>query len=270
MRRVQLLVVVIVVGTFLGVGSASAFVVTDPANTIKNLIIATLKNQIVDVLTQQGQRFRRMARRLSAFADLSRYVIPDVPRWRSYRYQDVSLYARAYEDALNLGDPGGLAYEGVVRSRTAAEDAVAALRASAPAAADVLVAELATLDLADSTLMIATDANGQLRSAGKGEMRAIDALERDATGGALTQGTSAVLDKISAATLLETRQKQSRLQFLTAIIEQLAVDNKRSRDSEAAALNMQLARLRVAADCGELCPGLLNGSANALRTWRQP
>ena len=101
-------------------------------------------------------------------------------------------------------------------------------------------------------------------------MRAVDALERDAADGALSQGTSAVLDKISAAALLETRQKQSRLQFLTAIIEQLAVDNKRSRDTEAAALNMQLARLRIAADCGESCPGLLSGSANALRTWRQP
>src|SRR4051812_29237146 len=270
MRRSRLVAVVLAVGTLVGAGSASAFVVTDPANTMKNLITAALENQVVEVLTQQGQRFRRMARRLSAFADLSRYVIPDVPRWRSYRYQDVSLYATAYEDALNLGDPAGVAYEGVVRTRVTADDALAALRASAPAAAEVLIAQLATLDLADSTLMIATDANGQLRSAGKREMRAVDALERDATDGALTQGTSAVLDKISAATLLETRQKQSRLQFLTAIIEQLVVDNKRSRDTEAAALNMQLGRLRIAADCGESCPGLLRGSANALRTWRQP
>src|SRR5436190_1894798 len=108
---------------------------------------------------------------------------------RSYRYQDVSLHAMAYEDALNLGDPGGLAYEGVVRSRTAADDAVAALRASSPGAADALAAQLATLDLADSTLMTGTDANGQLRSAGTREMSAVDALERDAADGALSQGT---------------------------------------------------------------------------------
>ena len=102
-----------------------------------------------------------------------------MPRGRSYWYQDVSLYAVAYEDALNLGDPGGLAYEGVVRSRTAADGAVAALRASSPGAADALAAQLATLDLADSTLMTATDANGQLRSAGRREMRAVDALEQE-------------------------------------------------------------------------------------------
>ena len=270
MRRSRMIAAVLVGATLAGVGSASAFVVTDPANTIKNMVTAVLENQVVELLTQQGQRFRKMARRLSAFADLGRYVIPDVPRWRSYRYQDVSLYATAYEDALNLGDPDGLVYEGVVRSRTTAEDVVTALRESSPEAADALASELATLDLADSTLMMATDANGRLRSAGKKDMKAVDALEADVTDGALTQGTSAILDKISAATLIETRQKQSRLAFLTAMIEQLAVDNKRSRDTEVAALNMQLARLRAASECGAACPGLLSGTADALRAWRQP
>jgi hypothetical protein len=270
MHRSRVVTFVLLGTALLGVGSASAFVVTDPANTLKNMLTAMLENQVVAVLTQQGQRFRKMARRLSAFTDLGRYVIPDVPRWRSYRYQDVSLYATAYEDALNLGDPGGLAYTGVVRSRSTADDVVASLRATSPSAAAALAAELATLDLADSTLMTATDANGRLRSAGKKDMKAVDALEADVTDGALTQGTSAVLDKISAATLIETRQKQSRLAFLTAMIEQLAVDNKRSRDTEIALLNMQLGRLRATAECGTSCPGLLSGSADALRAWRQP
>ena len=270
MHRSRTVGVVLVGVTLAGIGSASAFVVTDPANTIKNMVTAVLENQVVDLVTQQAQRFRKMARRLSAFTDLGRYVIPDVPRWRSYRYQDVSLYATAYEDALNLGDPDGLAYEGVVRSRATADDIVATLRESSPDAANALEAELATLDLADSTLMTATDANGRLRSAGKKDMKAVDALEADVTDGALTQGTSAVLDKISAATLVEVRQKQSRLQFLTAMIEQLATDNKRARDTDVAVLNMQLARLRTAAVCGPSCPGLLSGSADALRTWRQP
>src|SRR4051812_9407511 len=141
MRRSRLIAVSLLAVTLAGVGSASAFVVTDPANTIKNMVTAVLENQVVDILTEQGRRFRKMARRLSAFADLGRYVIPDVPRWRSYRYQDVSLYATAYEDALNLGDPAGVAYEGVVRTRVTADDALAALRASAPAAAEVLIAQ---------------------------------------------------------------------------------------------------------------------------------
>ena len=270
MPRSRFTVVLALFAVFAGWRSASAFVVTDPATTLKNMVTAVLENQVVDVLTEQRRRFRRMARRLSAFADLGRYVIPDVPRWRSYRYQDSSLYATAYEDALNLGDPGGAAYVEVTRRRTNPAVELAQLQSTSPAAADAMVAALATLDLADSALMVGTDLNGRLRSTGKQEMRAVDVLERDVTDGSETQSTSAVLDKIGAATLLETRQKQSRLQFLTAIVEQLAIDNKRARDTDVALMNMQLARLRMAASCAEGCPGILTGSATALRSWRQP
>jgi hypothetical protein len=253
-----------------GLRPASALVVTDPATTVKNIIIAALKNQIVETLTEQARRVRRMGRRLSAFADLGRYLVPDTPRWRSYRYQDVSLYATSYEDALNLGDPDGTAYLEIARTRASAESELSKLRAESASAGDALAAQLATLDLADSTMMLGTDQNGRLRSQGKREMRAIDALERDVTDPSLTQGTAAVLDKLSAAVLIETGQKQSRLAFLTAILEQLAVDSKRTRDSDVAAMNMQLGRLRMGADCRTGCPGFLSGAAGALRNWRQP
>jgi hypothetical protein len=110
------------------------------------------------------------------------------------------------------------------------------------------------LDLADSTMVLGTDANGRLRSQGKGEMRATDSLERDVTDPSLTRGTAAVLDKLSAAVLIETGQKQSRLQFLMAILEQLAVDSKRTRDTDVDAMNMQLGRLRLADECCVGCP----------------
>jgi hypothetical protein len=256
-----------IVGT--GLRPASAFVITDPATTARNIVTAVLKSQMVDTLTEQGRRVRRMARRLSAFADLGRFVVPDRPRWRSYRYQDVTLYAVAYEDALNLGDPDGTASHEISRTRMVADAELAMVRAESPTAADTLAAQLATLDLADSTLRLGTDANGRLRSHGKREMRAIDALERDVADPSLTQGTAAVLDKMSAAVLIETSQKQSRLAFLTAILEQLAVDNKRARDGDVAAMNMQLGRLRLTG-CGGGCPGLVSGAATDLRHWRQP
>jgi hypothetical protein len=249
---------------------AWAFVVTDPANTAKNIVTALLKSQMVDTLTEQGRRVKRMARRLSAFADLGRYLVPDAPRWRSYRYQDVTLFATAYEDALNLGDPDGAAYDQITRTRASAEHELSSLRTESASAADALAAQLATLDLADSTMRLGTDQNGRLRSQGKREMRAIDALERDVTDPSQTQGTAAVLDKLSVAALIETSQKQSRLGLLTAMLEQLAVDNKRGRDSDAAALNMQLGRLRLAAECRGGCPGFLAGAAGDLRSWRQP
>lgn len=253
-----------------GLRPASAIVVTDPATTARNIITAVLKSHMVETLTEQARRVRRMARRLSVFADLGRFLVPDPPRWRSYRYQDVTLYATRYEDALNLGDPDGAAYLEISRIRASADSELSKLRAESASAGDALAAQLATLDLADSTMMLGTDQNGRLRSQGKREMRAIDALERDVTGPSSTQGTAAVLDQLSAAVLIETRQKQSRLEFLSAILEQLAVDNKRARDSDVAAMNMQLGRLRLAAACRAGCPGIASGAALDLRHWRQP
>ena len=52
-------------------------------------------------------------------------------------------------------------------------------------------------------------------------------------------------------------------------VEQLVVDNKRARDTEAALLNMQMRRL-LGTDWGEDGGGMLSGASNDLRTWRQP
>lgn len=261
-------VTAILVAVFsVGLSSAWAFVVTDPATTARNAMTAVLESQIVDTLTEQSRRLRRMARRLSVLTNLDKYAVPDVPRWRVYRYQDVNLYANPYNEALNYGDPEGAAYSDVARARSALERELLELTELAPAAAAAIAAQLATLDLADSTIIVGTDQNGRLRPQGKREMRAIDALERDVVDPSQAQSATAVLDKISAAVLIETRQKQSRLQFLTALVEQLLVDNKRARDTEAAVMNMQLGRLRE--DRGEGW-GFLTGAGDDLRSWRQP
>lgn len=256
---------------FIGIGFGAAhaqIVVTDPATTIKNIVIAGLKSQIVETLTDQARKIRRMARRLSVFTDLAKYAVPEPTRWRSYRYQDVNLYANPYVEALNFGDAAGAAYADVTRARSAIESQLAELAAVSPEAASAIASQLATLDLADSTIIAGTDQNGRLRPQGKREMRAIDALERDVVDPSQTQSATAVLDKISAAVLIETRQKQSRLQFLSAIVEQLLVDNKRSRDTEAAVMNMQLRRLLNVP--GEGGAGFLSGAGDDLRRWRQP
>ena len=98
-------------------------------------------------------------------------------------------------------------------------------------------------------------------------MRAVDALERDAVDPSPAQSAAAVLDKISAAVLLENRNREARIRFVSGIVEQLLVENKRERDSDAAAMNMQLGRLRDGRNAGL---SLLAGAANDLRTWKQP
>ncbi|MGE0705099.1 MAG: hypothetical protein AB7P22_14300 [Vicinamibacterales bacterium] len=248
-----------------GALNSGCFIVTDPATTARNAATAVLKSQLVQTLTAQGRSLRRMARRLSELTGLSKYAVPDVPRWRVYRFQDIHLYANPYSEALNYGDADGTAYMAVARTRSTVGPEVSGLP---PTAVSAIAAQLATLDLADSTLITGTDQNGRLRPQGKREMTAIDELERDVTDPSTDQSATAVLDKIGAAVFIETRQKQSRLQFLTALVEQLIVDNKRTRDTEAAAMNMQLGRLRQD-DEGGTSP-FLAGAGDALRTWRQP
>jgi hypothetical protein len=92
-------------------------------------------------------------------------------------------------------------------------------------------------------------------------------LERHVIDPSDEQSTTAVLDKISGAVLVETRQKQTRLQLLAAVAEQLLVENKRSRDTETGVMNMQLGRLR---DGRAANTSLLSGASADLRGWRQP
>ncbi len=106
-----------------------------------------------------------------------------------------------------------------------------------------------------------------VRLNGRRELRAIEALDHDVTNGTLEQSTTAVLDKISGASLIGARQRQARVQLLSGMVEQLLIEGKRARDTEAAALNMQLVawRDRQAANAA-----FVAGAGDALRTWRQP
>ena len=76
-----------------------------------------------------------------------------------------------------------------------------------------------------------------------------------------------MLDKISGAVLIGARQRQARAQLLTGVVEQLLVDSKRARDTEAPTMNMQLVRGAIGRPSNA---AFVPGSGDALRTWRQP
>src|SRR4029078_4143112 len=82
--------------------------VYDPANTTRNSISATIKEYLRQTQREQHAQIRRMARRLSVFADLRRFVVLDTPRWRTHGGD--FLYANGINDALIFGDPAGAAY----------------------------------------------------------------------------------------------------------------------------------------------------------------
>ena len=245
-------------------GTASAqWVVYDGATTARNTVTAALNQYLFETERLQHLKLRDMARRLSAFTSLRRYVMDDVPRWRTHGGD--YFYAQPYNDALIFGDPSGRAFTELSQRLLAGPGLLNRL---GPSARRAIEARLATVNAADAAAIAATQGTGQLRLLGrKNELQAIGALEADVVDSSSEQGTAAVLDKISGATLIGARQRQARIQLLVGMVEQLLVDSKRARDTDTAALAMQMTTWRDSQAAGEV---FVAGSGDALRTWRQP
>jgi len=121
--------------------------------------------------------------------------------------------------------------------------------------------------VADATAISATNDTGHVRYNGRSEQDAIDQLDRDVLDPSDEQSATAVAEKLSGSTLIAARQRQARAALLVGIVEQLLVDSKRSRDTEASLMNMQLTTWRIA---GPANTAFGAGLGDALRTWRQP
>ena len=249
----------------IAVPSHAQWLVHDPAVTYRNSVTAALKEMLVRLQTQQHSELRRMAHRLSMFTTLAKFRVADPPRWRIHDLESPAFrFARDYQAALNYGDRAGHGFLAVSHPVAEASEALARLSGSGRRA---LWSQLATLDVTDAAVISATHDAGQLRYNGRRELAAIDRLEQDVTDDSLEQSTTAILDKISGAALIGARQRQARIQLLGGVVEQLLVDGKRARDTEAAAMNMQLTVWR---DSVAINQAFVAGAGNALRTWRQP
>lgn len=260
MRRSVLLFVFVLAGSLVG---HAQIVVYDGAVTLRNSVTAALKEYLLTVQGEQHSQLRRMAQRLSLHTSLNKYAFADVPRWRTHDFESF-LYANTYHAALNYGDSNGAAFQSVTHPVIAAG---AFLERLSPAARRAFAARLATVDLADATVMAATHDTGQLRYNGRRELRAIDALEGHVIDPSNEQSATAVLDKMSGAVLIGARQRQARTQLLSGFVEQLLIESKRGRDTETATMNMQLVTWR---DREAANTAFVAGSGDALRVWRQP
>jgi hypothetical protein len=241
-------------------------VVYDPAVATRNSITAVIKEFLLELQTQQHSQLRRMAHRLSMFTVLGKYRVAQPPLWRIHDFENPELFrfARDYHAALNYGDDRGSGYAAVAQ---AVLHDPAVLAGLSPAVRRALVGPMATLEVAGAAMISGTHDTGRVRYNGRRELRAIEALEQDVTDGSLEQSMTANLDKISGGVLIGARQRQARTQLLAAVVEQLAIDGKRSRDTEAATLNMQMTAWR---DREAVNVAFASGGGDALRTWRQP
>lgn len=261
LTRHCVLAILVVVST--SAPASAQIPIFDAATTARNRATAVLKELLTRIQEQQHDKLLEMARRLSTLTNLRKYRLDEIPRWSIHRSGNF-LYASEYLEALTSGDPIGAAYSRLI----AAVEQSPQVANLPPAVRRFVVSRLASVDLADATATAAIHSSGQARLDGRmSELRAIDALEQDVIDPAQGQSATAVLDKISGAALEGARQRQARIQLLTQMLEQLLVENKQMRDVEASTLNMQLTRWRDGRAADE---AFVAGSADALRTWRQP
>jgi len=263
MRRGVLLALALTLLT--GSVASAQWVVNDPAVTARNAAIAVLKEYLLNTQTDQRRQLRKMSRRLSSVTNLDKYLVPDVPRWRTHGlpYPAYSPLTGAFLSALAYGDTTGTAW---LPGTDALETAATLLGRLNPTARRTILARLATVDFADAVAIGALNDTGQLRFNGRRELAAISALEGDVLDPSQDQSTTAVLDKLSGSALIADRQRQARIQLLAGVLEQLLIDNKRARDSESGALNMQTQQWLIGQAAND---AFVAGTGDALRTWRQ-
>ena len=241
--------------------ASAQWVVNDAATTARNSATAVVKEYLLDTQRRQHERIRQMAERLSALTDLRKYVLPGTPDWR--RVNPVSpRYIGALDAALAAGDTSVARYQSLVHPISAV------LPTWAPARLRTFTAQLATIDVADAVNSASIDTIGTVRASGQGrEAAAISTLETHVVNPSSSQSATTVLEKVNGGVLIGTRQRQARIRLLNSVVEQLLVENKRARDTEAAISNMQLSTWRDAAGAND---AFRAGTGDALRTWRQP
>ena len=234
--------------------------VIDPSNLQQTVLIAQRTQRHLEELEAQFRTILRMSRGLG---DLDRYRTPGImgvshnpQRWP---------FAASWLQGLNSGDPTGSAYG----ATTVPLNFIQSLpRTMSVAAHRTLANQIASVELADSVAMMAGHQIGAIRQYSGRLQQGVDSLEEDVMNGlARYHELTAILDKVAAGELLGRRQDMAANQLLSHAVEQLLARGKRLRDAEAATMNMQLTTWRDAQRAND---AMVAGTADALRTWRQP
>ena len=234
---------------------SAQFVVHDPTNYAQAL---TRYAQML----QQYRFWLAQARRLPA--DLAaRYRVPQ-PRWRSHD-PGASAYARSILTSLNSGDSSGAGYRSVVDQLLDLNTVLPTLPADLQRR---LTNAYATIQLADSIATTGVDQIGRIRANGGTVLTAIANMENDALAFSEDHHTQiAVLNKINGANVLALRLGEASNQLQMHMLEELLVQNKRTRDAEAQAMNARLFQWRYGVEYGR---ALFTRTAIGLDQWRQP
>jgi conjugal transfer/entry exclusion protein len=253
-------VVTVLILAVVAAPTSAQLVVTDPGNLAQAVLIAQRAQQVLDQLQTEYQLLLRMGLGLR---NLDAFRIPSIgiTALDAARFP----YGRPWIDGLNGGDPRGAAY---FASSVPLQRPNGALDRLSAAARRMFESRYATVEISDSVAMMGGHQVAVLRGYHGQLQRAVESLQDDVMNGSRDfHQMTAVLDKISAGELLGRRQDMAANQLLSHALEQLLARNKRERDTEAAAINMQLTSWRDGRAANE---AFVAGTGDALRAWRQP
>jgi uncharacterized protein DUF4141 len=236
------------------------FAVIDPANLAQAILIAERTWQHYEELRREFETIRRMAEGLG---DLDRFRTPpivatqhDPGRWK---------YGGTWLEGLNTGDPFGVAYRSTILPLEPIDRVPIGL---SPQARRMLERQYSSVEITDAAAQMGGHQVSLVRRYHDPLARAVAALESDVLNRRPEyHEMTAVLDEIAAGELLARRQDTAANQLLSYALEQLLARGKSLRDTEAAAINMQLGTWRDAHDANK---AFVLGTGDALRTWRQP
>lgn len=257
MARIVTLVAVL---TLFAAPAQAQWVVHDPANFEQAVLIAERTLREYEMLRAQYETIMRMGRGLG---DMERYRLPSVAttvhdsgRWE---------YGGPWLRGLNTGDPDGSAFWRTARTL---ERPGRALEALPPAARRAVEQAYATVEITDSVATMGGHQVGAIRAYTGRLQHAIDGLQDDVLNTLPRfHEITTILDKVAGGELIGRRQDMATNQLLSHALEQLLARSKRLRDAEVATMNMRLGGMR---DGHAASTSIVRGSANDLRTWRQP
>lgn len=255
-RVARLFVIAVIILALLSNAVSAQFAVYDPANYAQALARYAQ-------MVQQYRHFVAQARRLPDLL-AARYRVP-TPRWRTHDVGDTYAYARALLTALNRGDSSGSGYATSIDPLTTLADVLPLLP---PDLQRRLTNTYGTIQLADSVARYAIDQTGRIRDNGGAVLTAVLNMENDATSVSDDLHTQiAVLNKINGANVLGLRVGEMGNQLQMHVLEQLLVQNKRTRDAEAQAMNARLFQWRYGSEYGR---AVFARTASSLDGWLQP
>ena len=165
--------------------------------------------------------------------------------------------------ALNVGDSGGQGYKQVVDPLDIPTDVLLRMPLALQRR---LTDDYATIQLADSVSALSIDQSGSARINGNPLLQVLQSMEGDAFTSLSSFNTqTALLNKINSASVVGLKEEEQTNQFLSSTLEQLVVDNKRKRDTEAKLMNATINQWRYG---GSYAQSMFSNTAANIDNWR--